>query len=544
MHRVAALAALAGAALLPAPASAAAAAPNAAWTGGSASDTWSSGGNWSGGVAPTGGVGLLSLPAASAACSSWDCGFGVDDISSLAVGTLQIDSSSNYLVTPLDATDSITLSGGLSFSTTAPAASSRLLTKMVVPLTLAAAQTWTVTGQPGTPTQLALGAVTGEGSALNVKLTGGVTLQAAELDTGPLTLSGGGTVVIADQMAQPANGVTVFPPPLVSSQGVQVKDGASLEFSSPNAVSGPITIAPGSYSTLQVGHGVAPDGTATVDGDVTLWSNSTLEMWIDQAAVAAAAAKQTHVALPVPQPSIDASQLTVFGSLNLNDAQLALSQGFTDTQVDCAALAPGQVYTLIAATQLLGSFGNIANGQVVPLGVCNPLANGPSYAVVISYNTTTRPQTVTATIVGPAQVRALVAGTLTMPAGSTLASVLAVGGNTPTFNAPGPGTLVLTWTARSRGRRITVATGSNVAGQLGPRQVPIRLTSAGRHLLYVADHPPRPKPKKPKYKKGKKHRKPPPPPPPKPRPVTITATASFTPNGQASVVATRQFTLR
>jgi hypothetical protein len=550
IDRAAVLAALlagaAGAALL-APEAARAGAPNATWTGGSPTDTWSSGGNWSGGGAPGGSVGVLSLPPAGRDCSSWDCGFGVDDIASLTAGTLRIDASGNYLVTPEDSTDAITLSGGLSFASDAAPASSRLLTKMVVPLTLGGAQAWTLTGAAGTPTELALGAVTGESYPLRVKMSGGVTLQAAELDTGLLTLSGGGVVVIADQMAQPADGVTVFPPPLIGSQGVSLTNGAALEFTSPNAVSGPITIAPGSYSTLQIGRGVAPDGTATVDGNVTLRSNSTLQMWIDQAAVAAAAAN-THrrAAPPVPQPSTDASQLTVFGELSLNNADLALSQGFTDTQVDCSALAPGQVYTLVAATQLLGSFDNIANGQVIPLGVCNPLGGGPSYAVIISYNTSAKPQTITATIVGPAQIKVLVARTLSVPAGSTLKNVLAAAGYTPTFDAPTAGTLSLSWTAVSHGRRVTVAAGSNLAGQVGPRRVAVRLTKAGRRLLFAADNPPRPKPKKIKTKgKGKKkHRKQKPLPRPKPRPVSITETANFTPNGQSTVTLSRQFTLR
>lgn len=546
-HRAAVLAAVVAGAALLAPASSSAA-PNATWTGGSPSDTWSSAGNWSGGAAPSGSVGVLSLPAAGSSCSSWDCSFGIDDIASLAAGTLQIDSSSNFLVTPLQTGDSITLTGGLSFSTTTASSSSRLLTKMVVPLALGGAQTWTLSGAPGTPTQLALGAVSGENYPLTVKMSGGVTLQAAELDTGLLTLSGGGSVVIAPQMAQPANGVNAFPPPLIGSKGVTLANGAALDFSSPDAVSGPITVAPGSYSTLQIGHGVAPDGTATVDGNVTLRSNSTLQMWIDQAAVAAQAAKtRKHAAPPVPQPSTDASQLTVFGQLNLGNAELALSQGFTDTQVDCAALAPGEVYTLIAATQLVGTFEKIANGQVVPLGVCNPLGGGPSYAMIISYNTRARPQTVTATIIGAAQVKSLVTRTLPVPPDSTLASVLKAGGYNTTFNAPKPGSLSLRWTARSHGRRVTVATGSNLAGQVGPRQVAIKLTKVGRRLLYRADHPPRPKPKKPKKVKGKKkHKKPKPlpPPPPPPRPVTITATANFTPNGQTTVTVSRHFTLR
>jgi hypothetical protein len=560
IDRAAAVAAtMLAAVALAAPASAVAA-TTATWSGGSTSDTWSTPGNWRGNAAPSGSVGVLNLPSLSSSCAGWSCSFGVDDIPSLAVGTLQIDSSNNYQVAPMNAGDSLELLKGLSFTTTAAPASSRLLTKMVVPLTLGGAQTWTVGGVRGTPTELALGAVTGESYPLKLRMSGGVTLQAAELDTGPLKLSGGGTVVIAAQMAQPADDVPAFPPPLISSQGVTLAGGAALEFTSPDVVSGPITVAPGSFSTLQVGHGVAPDGTATVDGDVTLRANSTLQLWIDQAAVAAqvtrgalAAGKRKHATPPVPQPSTDASQLTVSGNLELANASLALSQGFTDTQVDCTALAGGQVYTLAAATQIVGTFSGIANGQAVPLGVCNPLGGGGAYAVVINYNTHAEPQTITATIVGPAQIRALVAETLVVPpTAATLAGVLDGRGYWTSFSAPAAGTLSVNWTAVSHGRRVIVASGSNVARQVSPRAVLIRLTTAGRRLLYAADHPPAPKPiririkvklkgkGKPKYKYKYKLKRLP---PPKPRPVTISASASFTPSGQRLVTVSRTLTL-
>ena len=113
-------------------------------------------------------------------------------------------------------------------------------------------------------------------------------------------------------MAQPTDAIPSFPPPLISAQGVDLADGASLEIASAGTVSGPITVAPGSYSTVEVGHGVAPDGTATVDGDVTLRADSTSQLWIDQADPTGRA-----------QPSTDASQLTVFGNLELNSAGLA-----------------------------------------------------------------------------------------------------------------------------------------------------------------------------------------------------------------------------
>ncbi len=504
-------------------------AANATWSGASASDTWSTAANWTGGVAPSGNVGVLTLPASSPGCLGWACGFAVDDIHSLAVGTLQIDSSNNYLVAPLDVRLDRAAEGA-EFRTTTETARGRLSTTMDEPLSLGATQTWNISGVAGTPTALALGSVTGEQSRLNLRLTGGVTVQAPEIDTGLLTVSGSGTVAIGAQMAQPTDAIPIFPPPLISAQGVELAAGASLEIAGAGVVSGPITVAPGSYSTVEVGHGVAPDGTATVDGDLTLRSDSTVQLWIDQAAVTGS-----------PLPSADSSQLTVSGNLDLNGADLDLSQGFGEPQVDCTTLTGGQVYTLIAATRLVGTFAGIANGQVVPVGVCNPMGSGRSYAVIISYNTRARPETMTATIVGPAQIKALVARALIVPATATLGSVLAVGGYDTSFDAPAPGSLTLTWTAVSHGRRVTVASGSNLAGGSVRAVFAIKLTAAGQRLLYAAAHPPAPKPRKPK---GKKKHKPKPPPKPKPRPVTITATASFTPSGQGSVKITRLLTLR
>ncbi len=109
----------------------------------------------------------------------------------------------------------------------------------------------------------------------------------------------------------------------------------------------------------------------------------------------------------------------------------------------------GQTYTLLSATHLVGTFSGIANGQVVALGACNPSATGASYAVVVSYNTRTKPQTVTATIVGPGQIKTEVGRSLLVnPAMSNVYTVLRNGGYNTSFNALAAGTLVLTWKAR------------------------------------------------------------------------------------------------
>jgi hypothetical protein len=180
--------------------------------------------------------------------------------------------------------------------------------------------------------------------------------------------------------------------------------------------------------------------------------------------------------------------------------------------------------------------------------------------VVISYNTREQPQTITATVVGLAQIKALVANTLNVPAtAATLDGVLAAGGYRTDFSAPAAGKLSLSWTAVSGGHRVRVATATNVAGHIGLRALPIKLTAAGQRLLYRAAHPPAPKPKRLRFKvkvkgkgKSKSNGKPKyaykyklvPQPPPPPRPVQITATVTFTRSGQAVIRRNRKLTLR
>jgi hypothetical protein len=486
----------------------------AAWDGASPTVTWSTAANWSTGGAPGGSVDTLMLPATSPSCIGWACAYTVDDVSGLTVGTLEMDSSANYLVAPMSSANSLKLMAGLSFGTYSPTHGGRLLTTMIVPLSLGAAQTWNVSGVAGTPTQLTLGAVTGEPYPLTINLASGVALQIPELDTGVLTISGAGLVSLAAQTTAPADSIPVSPPPLISTQGVALAEGASLMITSPGAVSGPISVAPGSYSTLEIGHGVAPDGTLVVDGDVTLGASSTLEQWIDQPAAPAQAARGRRATPAKPQPSTDYSQLTALGNVTLNGAGLSLSQGYSDTQAVCATMTGGQSFTLLSATRLIGTFSRIANGQIVPLGACNPSASGPSYAVIIGYNTRARPETVTATVVGAAQIRTEVTRSLQVStAAATVYTVLRNGGYSTTFNAPAAGALALTWKARVHGGLVTVASGSNVARQVGPRRVPIKLTAAGRTLLRRSTR------------------------------LTLAATADFVPNGKRAVVAVRPVTL-
>ena len=492
----------------------AAAATQASWNGAAGTATWSTAGNWSTGTAPAGELGQLTLPAVGPGCGDWGCAYGVDDTGALTVGTLALDAAAGYLVRPLAPADRITLLHGLLFGSSVAASGGPLDSTFAVPLALGAGQRWNVSGVPGTPTALQLGAVTGASYPLTVALASGVTLGTPEMDTGPLTLVGAGTLQLTGTgAAQPADGVASSPPPLLSRHGTRLEDGASLELSSGGTVAGPITVAPGSPSMLAIGDGVAPDGTAVVNGSVVLRASSTLSLWIDQPAPAG---------LHRPRPGTDYSQLIVLGSLDLNGATLALTQGYTDSQVACAALEPGQTYTLAEATRLTGTFAGIANGQAVGLGACDPLA-ATTAAVVVRYNTATRPQSITATVIGDAQARALVAQALAPPppAAASALGLLRAGGYTETFDAPAAGTLALSWATRVHGRLLTIARASNSAGQAGPRRLPIRLTLTGTRLLrFLARAAQRRRPNA------------------RVAALTVTASASFTPGAMSSPTLT------
>ena len=244
------------------------------------------------------------LPATSPSCVGWACSYAVDDIPRLTVGTLEIDSSADYLVAPMSAANSIELLGGLDFGTGIMPTSDRLLTSMVVPLTLGAAQTWNLSGVRRHPD--------------STDARGGHR-QAPPVDRGAVGRgdargSGAGHRPAVDQRSRDGlarksddragqrhsgRAAAAHRAP----EAWALANGASLMFTSPGAVSGPISVAPGSYSTLEVGHGVAPDGTVAVNGPVTLRAASTLELWIDQPAVQRhrpAAAEQRQLAAESP----------------------------------------------------------------------------------------------------------------------------------------------------------------------------------------------------------------------------------------------------
>src|SRR5262249_3773911 len=114
------------------------------WGGATTDPLWSNAGNWAGGTAPGGSVGTLTFPTlttpvCTAVPSPDTCYISDNDISGLSANALSFTSSGPYLIRG----NGITLgAGGL----TAVPSSGVPEQQLDLPITLSAAQTWTLGG--------------------------------------------------------------------------------------------------------------------------------------------------------------------------------------------------------------------------------------------------------------------------------------------------------------------------------------------------------------------------------------------------------------
>ncbi len=474
-------------------------AAGAAWAGTGTNFDWSAPSNWSTGSVPTTPTSALDFPNTSAGCANSDCTFSVDDLPGLTIGVLGIDAALGYRIVPLSSSDGITLSGPLEFVPTEATSTGAVTTNLAVPLTLTAGGVWTVAGIPGVDTRLSLSTVTGNPRApVAINLSNNASLAAASLDTGPLAIKGNGTVVLRQSSIGPLTGSAPATPPNVGPRGVTLEGGANLTVEPAGSVSGPLSVVRGSNTVLQIGRGVAPDGTLSVSGNLTLRQSSTIDFSIDQPA----SGKK-------PVAGTDYSQLTATGNVLLKGATLELSRGFA--QGACLKLKGGQTYALISTRgKLEGQFAGVSSGQVVALAPCTPTSTGADDAAVVRYNTRTRPRTVTATVIGGAQIRALVEQAVATPT-ATVARLIGTGSYVTSFDAPALGRLAVTWTATSGGRRVSVAGAALSAGHVGPTRLTIKLSKAGRALLERSSD------------------------------VAVTASANFTPSSGNQTTVSRRF---
>ena len=243
------------------------------------------------------------------------------------------------------------------------------------------------------------------------------------------------------------------------------------------------------------------------------------------------------------QAGVDYTQLASSGAVNLGGATIELN-GFNSTIQHgmCPAVPLGQVDTLVSTTgSLIGTFGNAPNGATITAAECLNL--GPHGEVLsestltfrINYNTTSSPETVTATAVeqpantgesksgggstgggsgtssggssstgssgssspaasvSAAQIAALL-GQQLIPSGKAakIATLLKSGGLKMSFKALEAGTLSVQWyeipagaklAKKVKAKPVLVASGQMTFPAAGTKTLRIRLTAAGRKLF-------------------------------------------------------------
>lgn len=347
------------------------------WSGatplGSGATNWSNPTNWVQDGAPSGAVGRLSFPALStSACSSKPasvaCYQSYNDVSGLNVDSVSVDDGAPYYLSG----NAITLgAGGL---TAAPSPGDRAIASspnVQVPMTLAASQTWSITGGSGNQ-QLAIAApVTGSTQPLTIKLSARATLGLyADDEVGAVSATSTGTPPSTVQLGSPQN-----PGSLNATDGNPVSFSGGVGLVADSGKIGPLSMRGGQ---IQVGAPVQP-GTLAVNGGATLDAASGLATYIHQSGTSA---------------GTDFSQLRATGHVDLGNARLVLGgYRFVGEVRSCPVLTPGDVDALVTTTgSLTGTFAGVPDGTTIPLDCLG--ATGTAPTVKINYTTHTVAATV------------------------------------------------------------------------------------------------------------------------------------------------------
>lgn len=519
--------------------------------GGAGSNAWSNAANWVGGSAPaaSSSIGNLTFPLLSGRA------IAANDLSGLSINHLSIDDTNEYVLNG----EGFTLgSGGLSVSETPPGGNNAAL--IYNPITLSSSQEWNLSDETAAQFVEVSGALSGEAANLTVHLGNtafvlGNTNPVPDYELGNVTVSG--AVGQVNHFALYGN--------------LNVKDGKTLtienaDFETNRAI-GPLV---GVHAALRLreGSSVGPltsIGSHLVTGGIfqlpsaSFDAGSFIEFGLDGGGT---------------QAGVDYTQLASSGVVNLGGATIELN-GFGSTigSGTCPTVPLGQVDTLVSTTgSLIGTFGNAPDGSTITATECLNL--GPHGEVLsestpafrINYNTTSSPETVTATAVegsagtgesksggggtsggsgtssggssstgsgggsspaasiSAAQIAALL-GQQLIPSGKAakIATLLKSGGLKMSFKALEAGTLSVQWyeipagaklAKHSKAKPVLVASGQTTFSAAGTKTLRISLTAAGRKLL--------------------KHTK----------RLRLTAKGMFTATGQAPVGQTASFALR
>jgi hypothetical protein len=337
------------------------------WSGEApASDfNWSAGANWAGGHAPSGSTARLTFPVLTGCASTKTCYTSFNDLTSFRTAALAFDDGAGYVIGGNALTLGIPgapVNGIIAAPTTK---SFDQGSQLAIPMTLGAPQTWSISGGNHAAPVYLSGGVSGSGDALAIKLVnGGILSLADNVEVGPVTVSGGGT--------------------LVDGAGFSPSDQGSLNSTDHNKVTisqsglttdkgtvGPLT-AIGSR-ILVGGSEELPAGSLGVTGWLNLTSNTALSLYLNGSGTTAGQDYSSFNA---------EGNEALGGSLTLEGAA---------PNGDCPGLHKGDVDTLMSALGTVsGKFAGIANGTTIPVSC----TGGSEPTVTIHYTT----HAVTATV--------------------------------------------------------------------------------------------------------------------------------------------------
>ncbi len=506
-----------GSSLLSAPTASAA---DYTWSGGGGSSAaWSNGANWVGGSAPaaSSSIGNLTFPLLS--------GYAIaaNDLSGLSINHLSIDGTNAYALNG----QGFTLgSGGLSVSETAPGGTNAA--QIFNPITLASSQEWDLSGGGKGQSVGISGVLSGEAANLTVNL-GNTSLNLGDNTPTPDDELGNVRVIGGVNQANV----------LLLDGNLDAKDGKTLTVENTdfetNKATGPLV---GIHASLRLREGSSVGPLTSIGSHLVMGGI----LNVPSASFDAGSFIQFGLNGGGTQAGTDYTQLASSGTVNLGGSTIELNGlGATIGSGICPTAQVGQVDTLVSTTgSLIGTFGNAPNGATITATECLNL--GPHGEVLsestpafrIDYNTTSSPETVTATAVeqpastggsnggggtgggsgtssgsssstgsgggsspaaniSAAQIAALL-GQQLIPSGKAakIATLLKSGGLKMSFKALEAGTLTVQWyevqpgakiAKHSKAKPVLVASGQTTFSAVGTKALRIRLTAAGRKLF-------------------------------------------------------------
>jgi hypothetical protein len=371
---------------------------NYSWVGGDMSgDYWSMPGNWAGGQVPETSVGTLTFGDLGDPCNT--CNVGAND-GAITANRLNFDMSGGWSVLPVYNGGTFTLNGdggdpnvGLDASQDGRGANNGIS----VPVTLAADQTWDVSGNDtDAGGELAVTDIKGS-EALTVEFSDGATLTTDTLDTSSVTADGDGTLDSKSNVFETSD------PAELPTGGVTLDDGASLDATGPGtSSSGPISVSGGSddaQSVIAVGKG----NSLSAEASLAVTGNVNLDQWADLYF----SLDNDNTVAGTPYSSLNAT-----GDVDLSGATVYLEQGsvtvdYGDSEQSvCEDLGGGATFPVLTAQGSItgdltyfdtsGNFDTLSPGQTsAPIPLQADYCPGTDLVATLTYG----PNAITATIV-------------------------------------------------------------------------------------------------------------------------------------------------